>query len=183
MKRFIRGSAIFLLPFFIFAAAAPSNSIKTPLKPRIEVYKAKRELHLFDGTRLIKTYPIALGSNPVPPKKIEGDRATPEGTYTICHKNPKSQFHLSLAISYPGPQDAERGFKDGLISDLERKAILSAYANKQTPPWKTKLGGEVFLHGRGSKPDWTWGCIALDDQDIQELYRLIPVGTPIVIHP
>ena len=52
-----------------------------------------------------------------------------------------------------------------------------------TPPWDTKLGGEVFVHGRGAKSDWTLGCIALDDSDIEELYRLVPVGTPITIHP
>jgi hypothetical protein len=65
-------------------------------KPRIEVFKAKRELQLFDGEKLIKTYRIALGANPKPPKEREGDKATPEGAYFICRKNPKSQFHLSL---------------------------------------------------------------------------------------
>ena len=153
------------------------------VKPRIEVYKAQRQLQLFDADHLIKTYPIALGSNPIPPKEREGDRATPEGSYFICQKNPQSQFHLSLAISYPGPQDAERGFKAGLINKEEEGAVLKPSANHQTPPWNTKLGGEVFVHGNGSKPDWTWGCIALDDQDIDELYRLVPVGTPITIHP
>ncbi len=152
-------------------------------QPRLEVYKAKRVLQFFDADRLIKTYPIALGSNPVPPKEREGDRATPEGSYFICQKNPQSQFHLSLAISYPGPQDAERGFKAGLINKEEKMAILKASAHHQIPPWNTKLGGEVFVHGNGSKPDWTWGCVALDDQDVDELYRLVPVGTPITIHP
>jgi len=151
--------------------------------PRIEVHKAKRELLLFDGDRLIKTYPIALGSNPVPPKERQGDRATPEGTYFICEKNPQSQYHLSLAISYPGPQDAERGLKAGLITKAEEQAILKASADHRTPPWNTKLGGEVFVHGNGSKPDWTWGCVALDDADIDELYVLVPVGTPIIIRP
>ncbi len=152
-------------------------------KPRIEVFKSKRQLHFFDGERLIKTYRVALGTNPKPPKEREGDKATPEGSYFICRKNPKSQFHLSLGISYPGPKDAERGFKAGLISERERKAITEAHRTGTTPPWNTKLGGEVFVHGRGSKPDWTLGCIALDDSDIEELYRLVPVRTPITIHP
>src|SRR5689334_16779837 len=68
----------------------------TLAKPSIEVFKARRELRLLDGGRLIKTYPVALGSNPVPPKERQGDRATPEGSYIICVKNPKSQYHLSL---------------------------------------------------------------------------------------
>lgn len=152
-------------------------------KPRIEVFKAKRELRLLDGDKLIKTYRVALGTNPVPPKERQGDRATPEGSYFICHKNPESKFHLSLAISYPGPADAKRGLKDGLISKQEYRAIVLADDGRTTPPWNTKLGGEVFVHGNGSAPDWTWGCIALDDPDIEELYRLVPVKTPITIHP
>lgn len=154
-----------------------------PAKPRIEVFKSKRELRFFDGERLIKTYHIALGTNPKPPKEREGDGATPEGSYFICCKNPKSQFYLSLGISYPGPRDAERGYKAGLISERESKAIVAAHRARATPPWNTKLGGEVFVHGRGSKSDWTLGCIALDDSDIEELYRLVPVRTPITIHP
>jgi murein L,D-transpeptidase YafK len=152
-------------------------------KPRIEVFKAKRELRLYDGAQLVKTFPVALGSNPLPAKMRQGDRATPEGSYFICLKNPQSQFHLSLAISYPGPADAKRGLKANLISKQQYNAILKADAARKTPPWNTKLGGEVFVHGNGSSPDWTWGCVALDDPDIEELYRLVPVKTPIVIYP
>jgi len=152
-------------------------------KPRIEVFKSKRELQCFDGERLIKSYRIALGTNPKPPKEREGDRRTPEGSYFICRKNPNSRFHLSLGISYPGPHDADRGVKAGLISEREHKAILEAHCTGNTPPWDTKLGGEIFIHGRGSKSDWTLGCIALDDSDIEELYRFVPVRTPITIHP
>ena len=152
-------------------------------KPRIEVFKTRRELLLYDGERLIKTYQVALGSNPITPKVRQGDRATPEGTYFICLKNPQSKFHLSLAISYPGPADARRGLKDGLITSRQCKAILRADANRTTPPWDTKLGGEVFVHGHGSSPDWTWGCVALDDADMDELYPLVPAKTPITIYP
>jgi len=153
------------------------------VKPRIEVFKAKRELRLYDGDQLVKTYHVALGSNPVPAKEREGDRATPEGSYFICHKNPQSQYHLSLAISYPGPADAKRGLKANLISKQEYNAILKADADRKTPPWNTKLGGEVFVHGNGSSSDWTWGCVALDNPDIEELYRLVPVKTLITISP
>lgn len=152
-------------------------------RPRLEVYKARRELLLFDGDKLVKSYCVALGGNPVPPKEREGDKATPEGSYFICEKNPNSQFHLSLGISYPNAADAERGLRDGLISRDEYESILRATANRETPPWKTKLGGEIFVHGDGSTPDWTWGCIALDNSHVEELYRLVPVQTPIVIYP
>lgn len=152
-------------------------------KPRLEVFEAKRELLLFDGRKLVKTHHIALGSNPVPPKERRGDRATPEGSYFICHKNPKSLYHLSLCISYPGPTDAKRGLAAGLFSKSDYRAILKADAGKKTPPMNTKLGGDVFVHGSGSSPDWTWGCIAMEDSNIEELYRLVPVKTRINIHP
>jgi len=152
-------------------------------RPRIEVSKSKRELKLYDSEKLIKTYRIALGSNPIPPKEREGDRATPEGTYFICNKNPQSQFYLSLGISYPGQKDAERGLLAGLISEKEKKATINACSSGKIPPWNTLLGGEVFIHGKGSSRDWTWGCIALDDSDIEELYKIIPVGTKITINP
>jgi murein L,D-transpeptidase YafK len=153
------------------------------VKPRIEVFKANRELKLFDGDQLIKIYRIALGTNPVPPKERQGDRATPEGSYFICHKNPQSQFYLSLAINYPNATDAKRGLKSGLISRAEYDAIVQAAAACTTPPWNTKLGGEIFVHGNGASPDWTLGCVALDDSDIAELYRLVPIKTPITIYP
>lgn len=152
-------------------------------KPRIEVFKAKRVLLLFDADKLIKTYRVGLGTNPVPPKEKKDDRATPEGSYFICSKNPQSKFHLSLAISYPGSADARRGLNAGLISKADYQAIIQASADHKTPPWGTKLGGEVFVHGNGAASDWTWGCIALDNPDIEELYKLVPVNTPITIHP
>ena len=151
--------------------------------PRIEVFKGTRQLLLFDGDNFVKSYRVALGTNPIPPKVKEGDRATPEGSYYICMKNPESQFHLSLGISYPNIADAKRGLRDGLISASEYEAIAQAAGKREKPPWKTKLGGEVFVHGNGSASDWTWGCIALDNSDIEELYRLIPVGTSITIYP
>ena len=150
---------------------------------RIKVRKAARELRLFEGDRLVRTYRVALGTNPGPAKEREGDRATPEGTYMICLKNSQSQFHLSLAISYPGPVDAERGLKAGLISAQEYRTILQAAADHQPPPWNTPLGGEVFVHGGGNSSDWTWGCIALEDADIEDLYARVPVGTAITIAP
>lgn len=176
--------ASLFLPLLLTALALQVPLLAEELgKPRIEVFKSRRALQLFDGKRLIKTYPIALGTNPVPSKEREGDRATPEGTYFICNKNPQSKYHLSLGISYPGPHDAKRGLAAGLITEAEHQSILDAHAAGKTPPWNTKLGGEVFVHGNGSKPDWTLGCVALENADIEELYKLVPVGTAITIHP
>ncbi|MGI9166644.1 MAG: L,D-transpeptidase family protein [Pyrinomonadaceae bacterium] len=121
--------------------------------------------------------------SPVADKKQEGDRATPEGGFYIFTKNPKSAYYLSLGISYPNIEDAERGLRDGLISRVERDAIIKAIKKKKVPPQNTALGGEIYIHGHGAKSDWTWGCIALENEDIAELYRVVEVGTPVTIRP
>jgi murein L,D-transpeptidase YafK len=165
----------------IAAEAAPLPDVLS--RPRIHILKSRRELRLYSGDQLQRTYRIGLGLNPVPAKAAAGDNATPEGSFTVCIKNPKSAFLLSLGLSYPGPLDADRGLAAGLITAAQHRQILQAARRKRVPPWNTRLGGEIFIHGRGSSTDWTWGCIALDDSDIQELYPRIPVGTPVRIDP
>lgn len=152
-------------------------------KPRIEIRKARRELVLLAGDDVVRRYRIGLGTNPVPPKRRQGDRATPEGDYSVVYKNPRSQFHLSLALDYPNREDAARGLRDGLIGAAERDRIVAALRRGATPPWNTRLGGEIFIHGGGSATDWTWGCVALDDRDVEELYGLVPPGTRVTILP
>jgi L,D-peptidoglycan transpeptidase YkuD (ErfK/YbiS/YcfS/YnhG family) len=88
-----------------------------------------------------------------------------------------------VRLSYPNTEDAKRGLKAGLIAREEHDAIAAAIGKRATPPWKTALGGEIFIHGRGSGRDWTQGCIALDDKDIREIYRAIPALTPVEIVP
>lgn len=150
---------------------------------RLEVFKVERELRVYSGDALRKTYRVGLGSNPVPPKRRQGDRATPEGRYFVSHKNPRSQFYLSLGVSYPNADDAERGLREKRITKAQRDRIVSAAAARRPPPSDTALGGDIFVHGNGSASDWTWGCIALDDADMKELYDSIEAGTPITIHP
>jgi murein L,D-transpeptidase YafK len=163
----------------------PANSVlQLPLTdPRIVILKGQRRLDLYSSTKLIRSYKVGLGLNPVPDKEREGDRATPEGDFFIFTKNPKSAFHLSLAISYPNIEDAERGLKTGLISRAQRDAIVRAIKRKQAPPQYTPLGGLIYIHGHGASSDWTWGCVALENADIEVLYRAIPVGTPVTIKP
>jgi len=151
--------------------------------PRIVVLKSQRNLELYSAGKLIRTYKIGLGQNSVPDKQREGDRATPEGDFYIFTKNPKSAFHLSLGISYPNIEDAERGLNAGLITRAQRDAIVKAIKRKQGPPQYTALGGLIYIHGNGASSDWTWGCVALENEDIEELYQAIPVGTPVTIKP
>jgi murein L,D-transpeptidase YafK len=126
---------------------------------------------------------MALGFAPEGDKELEGDGRTPTGEFFVFIKNDQSRFHRSLGVSYPSHDDAERGSRDGLITTEERDAIASAIREEKMPPQNTRLGGEIYLHGGGTSRDWTWGCIALSDEDITELFNLIPVGAKISILP
>ena len=152
-------------------------------QPRLVIHKSERRIELFDGDVLIRTFRMVLGFAPAGNKEQEGDGRTPEGGFYVFAKNPKSKFHLSLGLSYPGLADAERGLKDGLISQEEYKEIATALAEKRMPLQKTKLGGEIYIHGGGTSSDWTEGCVALDNDEMTELFELIPVGMKVVILP
>ncbi|MCD6404424.1 MAG: L,D-transpeptidase family protein [Planctomycetes bacterium] len=151
--------------------------------PRIIIAKADRRLFVYDGGRLAAEYKVGLGFAPVGHKKCEGDGKTPEGHYYVCTKNPDSRFYVSLGLSYPNADDAAAGFAEGRISGDERDEIVLKDASGEASVWKTALGGEISIHGNGSKTDWTAGCIALDDGDIEEFYDAVPVGTPVEIVP
>lgn len=137
---------------------------------RLLVEKSARRLIAYAGTRELRVYRIALGREPVGAKTREGDRRTPEGTYRIDGHNPASSFHRALHVSYPSPTDRDRARDAGVAP-----------------------GGLVMVHGihnglgwigRAQRLiDWTAGCIALTDPEIEELYRIVPDGTPIEIRP
>lgn len=152
-------------------------------KPRIVVYKSERKLELYSDKTLVRTFRVGLGFSPVPDKQREGDGATPEGDFYIFVKNNKSAYYLSLGVSYPNPEDAARGLRDGLITKAQHDAIVEANRKRTAPPQYTKLGGLIYIHGHGAKSDWTWGCVALENEDIKELYDAVSVGTPVTIKP
>lgn len=164
-----------------------SGQINQPLpqmeNPKILVKKKERKLEIFDGEKLIKSYDISLGFVPEGDKEIEGDGKTPEGEFYIFTKNPESLFFLSLGISYPNIEDAERGLKNGLISQADHDEIVKAINDKTMPPQKTKLGGEIYIHGGGCKADWTAGCMALENEKMQEIFNAVEVGTTVKIRP
>lgn len=152
-------------------------------RARIIVFKSKRELQLLSGDSIVRTYKVGLGLEPVLPKVRQGDYATPEGNYYVCSKNPQSRYDFALGLSYPSPNDAERGLESGLITAEEHDRIIAAFVKRAAPPSNTSLGGEIMIHGKGSSWDWTAGCVALDHQDIEELFRTVPIGTPVTILP
>lgn len=154
-----------------------------PENPRVVIKKEQRVLQLFDGENLVKSYKIALGFAPAGDKRREGDGKTPEGEFYIFTKNERSKYYLSLGLSYPNIKDAERGLQDGIISRKERDAIVKAINKKRMPPQNTGLGGEIYIHGGGVGKDWTWGCAALENRDMKEIFDAVSIGGSIKIEP
>lgn len=137
---------------------------------KIVVYKSSRKMYVYMDGEWIKTYRIALGSNPEGRKRCSGDCKTPEGIYYIDDKNPNSDYHKNLGISYPNDRDRERARRLG-----------------KSP------GGDIKIHGLPNGKgylgrshrinDWTEGCIAVTNEEIDELFDHVEVGTPIYIYP
>ncbi len=163
---------------------------------KIVIWKADRKLELYEGNQLAKTYRICLGWNPLGAKQMTQDGKTPEGDYFICYKTEASKFYRFLGISYPGADDATWAFETGRISRSVKNSI-DGFTVGSDPPWNTALGGWVGIHGYPTKwydkmwtvllypkpHDWTNGCIALWDFEIEELFSKVNVGTPITILP
>jgi len=133
----------------------------------IYVKKSTRMMYVFQNEKALRAYKIGLGKYPIGRKQVQGDFKTPEGLYSIFDKNPNSKYHKNLGISYPNAEDKKR-----------------AAALHKSP------GGDVKIHGLPADwdgpytaCDWTWGCIALTNEEIDELYLHTPIGTPIFIAP
>ncbi|MGA2710974.1 MAG: L,D-transpeptidase family protein [Steroidobacteraceae bacterium] len=152
---------------------------------RIVIEKAARRLRLYSGPAALREYRIAIGRNIGADKAVEGDEATPLGEFFICARNPHSRFFRSLCISYPNTRHADRGLRAGLIDAREYAQIIEAIEQLRTPPQDTRLGGEIYIHGEapGRCDEGTRGCIAVNNQAMQELFELVPLGTPVSIEP
>ncbi|WP_241046534.1 L,D-transpeptidase family protein [Pseudoxanthomonas sp. LH2527] len=129
----------------------------------IHVYKAQRRMDLLREGRVIATYRVVLGGAPVGHKRQQGDWRTPEGDYRITYRNDRSRFHLSLRISYPNEADRRQAAARGVDP-----------------------GGDIMIHGAtppGSRTDWTEGCIAVTNAEMEAVWQRVPVGTPVRIRP
>ncbi len=138
-----------------------------PPVTHVVLNKADRRLYLLNESNVLEAYDVGLGFAPVGHKQVEGDGKTPEGTYVIDRRNPNSQYHLSIGISYPNRQDLE-----------------TARAMGKSP------GGDIFIHGqkhasrrRKTDGDWTYGCIAVSNTEMEQIYAMVRNGTPITINP
>ncbi len=137
---------------------------------RIVVEKSARELSIWRGGEKLKTYNVALGHCPFGPKEQEGDMKTPEGVYTIDYRNPHSDFHLALHISYPSAEDEARAAARGVAPGFD--IMIHGLPN-----------GHGWVGAFHRWKDWTAGCIALTDDEIEELWHVTPDGAPVEIRP
>ena len=168
------------------------SSIAGPL--RLVIWKSQYTVTIYKGETPVKTYRAVFGRGYQDgDKRREGDRRTPEGEFYICTMNPSKRFYKFMGLSYPGPRHAEYGLQSRLISFREYALIKKALDERQPPPWVTRLGGAVGIHGRTldresapqsfSDVNWTDGCIALDNRDVDEIYSVVSLGTPVTILP
>jgi murein L,D-transpeptidase YafK len=137
---------------------------------RIVVEKSERKLSVFANGKKLKTYYVALGQNPIGAKQEEGDMKTPEGIYKIDSRNPQSYFHLALHVSYPSDEDKARAAARGVPAGFD----IMIHGIQNGLGW---IGAFHRMH------DWTAGCIALTDEEIEELWRVTPDGTTVEIRP
>ncbi|HEV8323410.1 MAG TPA: L,D-transpeptidase family protein [Myxococcota bacterium] len=171
-------------------AAAPALGART-----IRVDKSERRMDLRLGDVLLRSYVVNLGFDPLNDKQREGDGCTPEGSFYVCTRGPSKAFHRFLGLSYPNAEDAARGLRDGLIGRSAFDDIRAALTRHERPSWATPLGGAIGIHGRGVRAaapgggvavvDWTAGCIAVTDEEIQEIYEqfVTSTGVPVEVVP
>lgn len=155
----------FLLIVFILSACSA-----VPVVDKVLVEKSKNKMYLLDGNKTIRTYNISLGGNPIGHKQQEGDMRTPEGEYLLIYKNNKSKFYRSITVSYPDEDDIKRAMARGV-----------------------NPGGDIVIHGFPNELgnvtgpfeplNWTEGCIAVRNHEMDELFNLIALNTPIEIRP
>lgn len=175
------------LPAWSLQARAPDQGY------RIVITKSSRELAVMQGNRIIKKFTIAYGKGNGPTKRVIGDNNTPTGHYRIVKFKPDSKFFFFMQLDYPNLLDAWYGYMDNIISSADFRNIAAAFKNHQIPPQDTRLGGYIGIHGLGDAGadalkihranNWTDGCIALRNEEINELRRYVSIGTPIIIRP
>ncbi len=163
--RFFRFALLFVVLTGLAACSADKfRTYDGPEVTSVIVFKEARQLHLLHGNQILRSFDIEMGFAPEGHKEKEGDGRTPEGAYTIDRRNPNSAYHLSIGISYPNEQDLARAAEAGV-----------------------RPGGDIFIHGTPDsvlrRKDWTAGCIAVTNREIEDIYAMVQDGTPIFIYP
>jgi murein L,D-transpeptidase YafK len=160
-----------MIGLLLIGMLAADNPVRAEVKvDQVVVLKGERTLNLLAHGKIIRTYRVALGGVPVGPKERQGDHKTPEGRYVLDRRNPHSQYYKSIHISYPHEKDRRNAETMGVHA-----------------------GGDIMIHGLPPRQawvgaahrdfDWTEGCIAVTNEEIEEIWSAVPVGTPIHIKP
>jgi murein L,D-transpeptidase YafK len=155
---------------FVFAYYNRNRVPASVTADRVLVEKAERKLSILHHGKILKSYRIALGQNPTGAKEQEGDMKTPEGIYKIDSRNPNSDYHLALHISYPSEEDTVRAAARGVNAGFD--IMIHGLPN-----------GRGWIGPSHRATDWTAGCIAVTDDEIEELWRVVPDGTTVEIRP
>ncbi len=168
-RLFFSLAAVLCLSAAALYAWWPAKPPLTGEADRVVVIKSQRVMMLMRQGQLLKSYRVSLGRGGLEPKMREGDHRTPEGNYTLDYRNPRSRFHLALHVSYPNDVDIAKARRLGAAP-----------------------GGSIMVHGIANGlgwlgrvhrlMDWTDGCIAVTNSEMEEIYRAVPTGTPIEIH-
>lgn len=159
--------------------------------PWLKVDRRNYKLELYDDDILIKTYKVVFGKNNSLIKTSAYDNVTPIGDYEICSIDTNSKYHKFLKINYPNEKDAAEALKQGYISEEQCKEILEVLRKNECPPSNTRLGSNIGIHGIGKYDfifknlpftfNWTNGSIAVSNKNIDEIYSVIKIGTPVKI--
>lgn len=169
MQRRIRLAITVALPLLLSLVALASPAY-AGFVDRVVIEKSTRTLKLLAGTEIYRTYFIALGGDPQGPKTKAGDQRTPEGVYSIVARQPRSAFHRGLLLSYPNEQDIARA--EALGVDPGGQIMIHGLRN-----------GYEWMGERHRRQDWTEGCIAVTNREIEEIWQLVDIGTPVEIRP
>ena len=146
------------------AGCAPVRPYDGPEVTRVVLMKSQRRLYLMHHDTVLEAHETSLGFRPEGHKRASGDGRTPEGRYRVDRRNPDSRYHLSIGIDYPRPRDVARARALGV-----------------------EPGGDIFIHGTPrrfrAEPDWTAGCVAVGNGEMERIYAMVAEGTPVDIFP
>ena len=179
---------VFFIPLLVLFISCAAHAQSTGSRCLV-VDKATQELTVFMQGKRVASYPVTLGIDPVSDKRKAFDFATPEGIYFVSYKKAVTRFHRTLGISYPGLADAEKALAAGTISVPQYRKIRDAALKSRPGPCNTGLGCGIAIHGGGVfrqfgenlERDWTEGCIALDNPEMEKLFAFCQVGDAVVI--
>ncbi len=182
----VRACFMFACIYFFTA-----NSLYAADDYEIVISTSKQELSVVEGDHIVKQYHVAVGKGGAGNKRKIGDKKTPLGVYKIVDFKENSKFYLFMQLDYPNLLDAWYGYKNNIINANDFRKITVAYKTKQIPPQDTNLGGYIGIHGIGVESEekmqihsgfnWTNGCIALTNEEINELRQMVKIGTRVII--